>query len=62
MKEIDYVELFANRIREDNSIFKQQKRLIEAQIKSSSSLFKNMFNKNFKAQAREYLKKVDLLQ
>ena len=62
MKEIDYVELFAGKIREDNSLFQQQKALIEAQIKGSSSLFRNMFNKNFKAQAREYLKKVDLLQ
>ena len=62
MKEIDYVELFAKKVREDSSIFEQQKNLIEAQMKSSSSLFKNMFNKNFKAQAREYLKKIDLLQ
>jgi len=35
-----YVKYFAEKLREDNSIFKQQKMLIESQLKSSSELFR----------------------
>ncbi len=56
MKDLDYVELYAKKIKRDNSLFKQQKKLIESQLRSSSSLFKNMFSGNFKSNAREYLK------
>ncbi len=56
--DLDYVELYAKMLREDNSLFKQQKKLIESQLKSSSSLFRKMFGKkDFKRNAREYLKK-----
>jgi len=58
---LDYVELFATSVREDNSLFKQQKKLIEAQLKGSSSLFKQMFKGNFKANARKYLKERKLI-
>jgi len=61
MKEIDYVELYAERLKADSSLFMQQKKLIEAQLKGSSSLFKKMFSGNFKANARQYLRKVGLL-
>ena len=61
MKELDYVKLFAKKIREDNNLFQQQKNLIEAQLKSSSSLFKNMFVRDFKSEARTYLKGIGLL-
>ncbi len=56
---LDYIELYASRLKEDNSLFKQQKKLIESQLKSSSSLFRNMFGtgKAFKVNARIYLKK-----
>lgn len=62
MKKIDYVKFYAERLKQDNSIFKQQKLLIESQLKSSSSLFKNMFKKNFKEEARCYLKKRGLIK
>jgi hypothetical protein len=57
MKHINYVKLYANRLREDNSLFSQQKMLLDSQIKGSSSLFRNMFLPNFKENARKYLKK-----
>ena len=60
MTEIDYVELYAKRLKEDNSLFRQQKILIEAQLHGSSSLFAKMFSGNFKAKARKYLRKKNL--
>ncbi len=36
---LDYVEIYAQKLREDNTLFVQQKMLIESQMKSSSSLF-----------------------
>lgn len=59
--DMDFVELYAQRLKEDNSLFKQQKILIESQMKSSKSFFRNMFGKNFKKGAREYLKKRGLI-
>tara|TARA_Y100000310_G_scaffold59583_1_gene54978 strand:+ start:301 stop:501 length:201 start_codon:yes stop_codon:yes gene_type:complete len=59
---LDYVIIYANKLKEDNSLFKQQKMLIESQLRSSSMLFRKMFgSKNFKANARRYLKKIDLI-
>jgi hypothetical protein len=60
MKEIDYVKIYAKSMKNDNTFFKQQKVLIESQMKASSSLFKSKI-KN-KRQAREYLKKVGILK
>ncbi len=61
MKEIDYVELYAEKLKNDNSLFKQQKMLIESQLKASSSLFRNMFKgEDYKKKAREYLKGIGL--
>jgi len=54
--DLDYVELYALKLRDDNSIFRQQKMLIESQLQSSSELFKKMFGKNFKDNARKYLR------
>tara|TARA_Y100000310_G_C20379859_1_gene667562 strand:+ start:251 stop:439 length:189 start_codon:yes stop_codon:yes gene_type:complete len=62
MKRIDYIKIYAEKLKQDNSIFKQQKLLIESQMKGSSSLFKNMFKKNFKKEARDYLKKRGLIK
>lgn len=61
--DLDYVTLYANKLKEDNSIFKQQKKLIESQLNSSSAIFKKMFGtgKAFKTQARKYLKKAGLM-
>lgn len=54
--DLDYVEFYANKLKLDNSIFKQQKKLIESQLKSSSDIFRKKFGKNFKINARKYLK------
>tara|TARA_Y100000310_G_scaffold332783_1_gene409012 strand:+ start:2704 stop:2892 length:189 start_codon:yes stop_codon:yes gene_type:complete len=62
MNNLDYAKLYAERLKEDNSLFKQQKSLIESQYKASSSFFQNMFSKsNFKKDARKYLKSVGLI-
>lgn len=61
MKDIDYVELYAKKLLADNSLFDQQKKLIESQLQGSSSLFRKMFANDFKQNARGYLKKVGLL-
>jgi len=60
---LDYVEIYAMKLRKDNSFFVQQKKLIESQLYGSSSLFKNMFTdrKDFKINARKYLKKIGLI-
>ncbi|MBU2104673.1 MAG: hypothetical protein KKF67_02780 [Nanoarchaeota archaeon] len=60
--DLDYVEMYAKNLKKDNSLFSQQKILIESQIKISQSFFLNSFGKNFKTKAREYLKKRNLLK
>ncbi|MBW2981856.1 hypothetical protein KY343_03155 [Candidatus Woesearchaeota archaeon] len=61
MKDIDYVKLYAEKLKSNPDLFKQQKMLIESQLHASSSLFNNMFaGKNFKENARKYLKNVGL--
>ena len=63
MDDLDYVEFYAKKLKEDSTIFKQQKILIESQLKASSQLFKNMFGeKNFKQNARKYLREVGLIK
>ena len=61
--DLDYVEIYAIKLKKDNSLFEQQKKLIESQLKSSSSVFRNSFGKGneFKLQVREYLRKIRLL-
>ncbi|MBL7148243.1 MAG: hypothetical protein ISS82_05440 [Nanoarchaeota archaeon] len=63
INDLDYVEIYAMKLREDNSFFVQQKKLIESQLYGSSSLFKNMFTcgKDFKINARKYLKEIGLI-
>jgi len=60
---LDYVEFYAYKLKKDNSLFNQQKMLIESQLQSSSSLFRKMFvsQKNFKNNARKYLKGIGLI-
>ena len=55
MNDMDYVEIYAKKFKEDNNLFKQHKKFIESQLKASKSLFKKMFGKNFKINARKYL-------
>lgn len=62
LTDLDYVELYATKLRTDNSLFIQQKDFIESQFKSSVSLFSNRFGKiKFKENARKYLKRVGLI-
>ena len=61
MTDVDYVEMYARRLKNDNSIFAQQKKLIESQLQGSSSLFSNTFSDgDFRKAARKYLKGVGL--
>jgi len=59
--DVDYVELYARKLKQDNSFFKQQKKFIESQIKASHSLFERMFKGNFKLNARKYLRERGLI-
>jgi len=58
---MDYVEFYAEKLKENNSYFSQQKIIIESQIKASSELFKKKFGKgkDFKKNARKYLKDIN---
>jgi hypothetical protein len=62
LSDLDYVEMYAERLRKDNRLFAQQKMLIDSQMRASRSFFGVMLSgPDFKRQAREYLKKVGLL-
>lgn len=62
LTDLDYVEIYAEKLKQDGSLFNQQKMLIESQIKASRSLFiKSFGKKNFKENARKYLKRVGIL-
>jgi hypothetical protein len=56
-KNSDYIILYATKLKENSGFFAGHKKLIDSQIKSSNSLFGNMFKENFKEGARDYLKK-----
>jgi hypothetical protein len=62
MKEMDYVIFYAKEMNKHPEFFNSQKKLIESQIKSSISLFKLMFGKNFKLNARHYLNQRGLIK
>ncbi len=61
LNDLDYVRIYSEKLKKDNRFFAQQKLLIESQLKSSSTLFKKMFKKNFKLNARKYLKDAGFL-
>ncbi len=61
MNNLDYVVLYAKKLKENNKLFKQQKQLIEDQLRASQSLFKNSFRGDFKLNARKYLKGIKLI-
>lgn len=56
--DLDYVEFYATQLKNNSEIFKQHNKLINSQINSSQTLFRNMFGtgEDFKKNAREYLK------
>ncbi|HLD84050.1 MAG TPA: hypothetical protein VI979_04320 [archaeon] len=55
---MDYVELYAKKLRNEPLLFEQQRMLIDSQIIASRELFRNMFGegKDFEKKARSYLK------
>jgi hypothetical protein len=58
----EYIEIYAETLRENSKLFQQQKNLIESQIKSSQSFFTNLFKgKNFKTESRKYLQERGLI-
>ncbi len=61
LNDVDYVELYALKLREDNRFFRQQKIIIESQMKSSKEIFRRKFGsgKRFRINARAYLKKLE---
>jgi hypothetical protein len=61
--DLDYVELYAENLKENPKLFEQHKMLIDSQIRASKSLFSN-FGKGqeFKLNARKYLRGVGLLE
>lgn len=62
ISDMDYVEFYAERLKIDNRLFKQQKLLIDSQIIASRSLFRNKFKeKDFKTEARRYLKDLKII-
>jgi len=59
MNRIDFIDYYAEKLKSDSSIFAQQKMLIESQMQSSKSFFRNHFKgQDFKTAAREYLKNI----
>ena len=56
---LDYVEFYARKLKDDNALFEQQRMLINSQLQSSSAVFSKMFEgKDFKAEARKYLRSI----
>ncbi|MBI4014805.1 MAG: hypothetical protein HY365_02520 [Candidatus Aenigmarchaeota archaeon] len=60
---LDYVELYAERLKSDPSIFEQQRMLIESQLESSRQVFRSMLGDgdDFEQRAREYLRKIGMI-
>lgn len=61
VSDLDYVIFYAEQLKKDKKLFEQQKRLVEDQIKASSSLFRNAFGKDFKKGARKYLRETNII-
>ena len=60
---MDYIKIYAEKLKEDNSLFRQQKMLIESQLQGSSQIFRSMLGDgdDFKQKARAYLRKVRMI-
>ena len=61
--DLEYIELYADKLKSDNRYFKEHKMLIDSQIKSSRELFRKRFGigETFKKNARAYLKEIGIL-
>lgn len=64
VEDSDYVELYANSLKENNEFFKQHKMLINSQILASRQIFKKKLgeSEDFKKNARDYLRKLGILE
>ncbi len=64
IKDIDYVILFAEKLKESPELFNNQKVFIEGQFRSSRDLFTKSFGKGdrFKLFARKYLAKRGIIK
>ncbi|MEN7982679.1 MAG: hypothetical protein ABFQ65_04500 [Nanoarchaeota archaeon] len=63
LTDLDYVEIYSEKLKNNFFIFEQQKKLINSQIQGSLSIMRNMFGKyNFKLEARKYLREVGILK
>lgn len=61
-RDLELVEYFAERLKNDNSLFEIEKKLIESHLNSINNYFKNKFgDKNFKENARKYLREIGLI-
>ena len=59
---MDYVELYAKKLRNEPLLFEQQRMLIDSQIIASRELSRNMFgDADFRKNARACLKKRGIL-
>ena len=59
--ELDYVEIYAEALKENPKFFKQQKELIDSQLIASSALIKKRFSKeNFKEETRAHLRSIQV--
>ncbi len=57
--DMDFVTLYAEAYKRDRRLFKNQKMLIESQMRSSRSFFLNLFGTtHFKENARKFLNDV----
>ena len=57
--DLDYIVVYAEKLKENPKFFKQQKELIETQLSSSAALAKQRFSKeNFKTEVRAHLKEI----
>jgi hypothetical protein len=60
---MEYVDRYAEQLKVDNTLFVQQRMLIESQLQSSASFFSNAFaGQDFKREARKYLKQRGILR
>jgi len=60
--DLDYVELYAEKLKKNNKFFKQQKELIDSQLSASSDLTRKRFpGKDFKTQIRSHLRDIRVL-
>ena len=63
-KDIDYIKFYADKMKEDKKFFKQQKMMIDSQIKASQMIFRKRFGsgEEFKENARNYLKELGIIK